>query len=81
MKTKKIPMRSCVVTKEKLEKRIDDTEETFKKRFNIYLEETREVISYYKDMNLLKEVNANQDINDVIKDVLKIVNGDKYDKY
>ncbi len=71
----------CDECHSKLEKRIDDTEETFKKRFNIYLEETREVISYYKDMNLLKEVNANQDINDVIKDVLKIVNGDKYDKY
>ena len=64
-----------------LVKRSDDTEEIFKKRFETYLKETKDVLKYYQDKNLLYEVNANQDIDDVIKDVLKVINGDKYDKY
>ena len=64
-----------------LERRVEDTEETFKKRFDTYLKETKDVLKYYQDKNLLYEVDASQDINDVIKDVLEIVNGDKYDKY
>ena len=71
----------CDDCQSNLVKRNDDTEEIFKKRFDTYLKETKDVIGYYRDKGLLIEVNANQDINDVIKDVIKILSGDKYDKY
>ena len=71
----------CDDCQSNLVKRNDDTEEIFKKRFDTYLKETKDVISYYRDKGLLIEVNANQDINNVIKDVIKILSGDKYDKY
>ncbi len=62
---------NCKIT---LERRHEDTEETFKKRFNTYLKETKDVITFYKDNGLLKEVDASKNIEDVINDVLNIIN-------
>lgn len=56
-----------------LERRHEDTEETFKKRFNTYINETKDVITFYKDNGLLKEVDASRNIQDVIEDVLSII--------
>ena len=46
--------------------RSDDTEETFKLRFDTYMKETNPIIKYYQDKNLLKNIDADQDINDII---------------
>jgi len=43
----------CII---ELEKRSDDNEETFKVRFNSYLENTSPIINYYKDKGLLLSV-------------------------
>lgn len=54
-----------------LEKRSDDTEETFKIRFNTYLESTSPIIQYYEDRGMLVKVNATQPLNDIYKSVVK----------
>lgn len=46
--------------------RSDDNEETFKIRFDTYMKETNPIIKYYQDKNLLKVIDADQDINDII---------------
>ena len=46
--------------------RSDDTEETFKLRFDTYMKETNPIIKYYQDKNLLKVIDADQNINDII---------------
>ena len=46
--------------------RSDDTEETFKIRFDTYMKETNPIIEYYQEKNKLKNIDADQDINDII---------------
>ena len=56
----------CDSCSSSLEKRSDDTEETFKIRFDTYMRETSPIIEYYQNKNLLKNIDADQDINDII---------------
>lgn len=54
--------------------RDDDTEEKFNVRFDTYLEKTKPLIDYYKNMNLLHEVACAEEREDTysrIKEVLK----------
>lgn len=57
-----------------LEKRTDDTLETFEKRFKIYDQETKPIIEFYKNKGLLYEVDSSLDTIDVFKQIEKIVN-------
>ena len=59
-----------------LQKRSDDNEETFNKRFDTYMLETEPVIDYYKNKNILYEVDSNLDKYEVFKNVEKIINND-----
>lgn len=56
-----------------LEKRSDDNEETFKVRFTSYLENTLPIIDYYKNKNLLINIAATDDLNQLFKEVVSSV--------
>lgn len=53
--------------------RPDDRAESFSVRLKDYHEKTLPLADYYRNKGLLKEVDALQDINDVFKDVEKII--------
>lgn len=63
----------CHLCGGKLEKRSDDTEETFKNRWNVYETKTLPVIDYYREKNLLTEVNVNRDIPSIIEEIDSIL--------
>jgi adenylate kinase len=54
----------------KIIQRIDDTEDGIKKRLEVFQEETIPVIEYYKEKKLLIEVNGEQGIEEVFKEIL-----------
>lgn len=51
--------------------RIDDTSDGVRKRLNIYYEETKPVIDYYKEKELVEEVNGEQSPEEVFQEILK----------
>jgi adenylate kinase len=60
----------CDVDGSKLEQRTDDTEEVFHERMKAFEEKTAAVIDYYRSHgNRFAEVNGNQDIDAVTKDI------------
>ena len=62
-----------------LQHRVDDTEETFKKRFITYIEVTSPVLDYYKEMNKLQIIDANYESDDVFKVVEQILDDGNVD--
>ena len=59
-----------------LTKRDDDNEETYKTRYNTYLEKTKPLIDYYKDKGVLYVVDANGTPEETFKNIEDIVRGD-----
>ncbi len=59
-----------------LEKRSDDTEETFKVRFNSYLENVNPIIEYYKEKGIYKSFLANGDPKELAVNIIKEANND-----
>ncbi len=57
-----------------LEKRNDDTEETFRERYQTYLVNTNPIIKYYQDRGLLVTVDATEEINMVYQNIDAIIN-------
>ena len=53
--------------------REDDKEETIKKRFRVYQEQTSPLIRYYEQKGILKEVNGEGDIESVYKLIVNII--------
>lgn len=53
-----------------LYQRKDDTEETVRKRIEIYLQETKPLINYYKKQDILVEIDGQQDIDKVFSDIV-----------
>ena len=53
--------------------RADDNEESFKKRFDIFLEETQPVLYYYEDKKKLFKVDARLNTNDIFNNIKKIL--------
>ncbi len=53
-----------------LEKRSDDTEETFKMRFQKYLEKTSPIVDYYEKKNRLAKVRATDDLKTIYNNVI-----------
>lgn len=62
----------CNYDGSELYQREDDKEETVKNRIKVYFEKTRPLIEYYKMAGLLKEIDGDKPINEVVKE-LKIV--------
>ena len=56
---------------EKLTVRADDTEETARERFQIYLKNTQPVEDYYRERGVLCEIDANRTADEVAENVRK----------
>lgn len=54
--------------------RHDDEEDVIKNRFEVYLKQTKPLIDYYKNKNILIEVDASKLIEDISKDIFKALN-------
>jgi len=66
--------RLCDKCKIELYERIDDKDENvIRERFKVYHEETEPVIRYYKRKGLLKEINAEAPIKEVVKRIEKAI--------
>ncbi len=62
----------CDLCGGKLITRDDDQEEVVMERLNVYHKETEPLIGYYRDLGLLKVVDANQTPEKVYQEVLKL---------
>lgn len=63
----------CLNCGNALTKRSDDTEEKFVNRFNTYMENTKPVIDYYKDKNMLYTVSSIGDKNEIFNNIKSII--------
>lgn len=59
----------CDSCSSNLEKRTDDTESTFKDRFDTYINNAKPMLDYYKDLNKLINIDASKDAKDIFKDI------------
>ncbi len=64
----------CDSCGKKLIKRNDDNEESFKVRFESFVNNTRPVLDYYEKKNKLHKIDVNRDVLDIFDDILRIVN-------
>lgn len=62
----------------KLIQRLDDTREIFGNRLKVYFEITSEIVRYFKNLNVLYEVNASGNVEDIFNNIKNIV-GEYYD--
>ena len=53
--------------------RADDTEETIRKRFDVYLAETAPLVEYYKEQGLVHDIDANGDIQTKVDAISEII--------
>ncbi len=63
----------CDFDGSELYQREDDKSETVVRRIRVYLEQTAPLIDYYKERNLLKEIDGRQSIEEVSARVLAIL--------
>ncbi len=56
-----------------LQKRTDDTEKVIKKRFDTYKNETLPILNFYKEQNLLHQINGMAKIDDISKEIRGII--------
>lgn len=57
-----------------LTQRKDDKAETVKERLKVYREQTADLIDYYKKMGVLRTVDANLDVEETRKEIIKTLN-------
>lgn len=60
----------------KLYQRKDDNLEAFQNRYKMYLEKTAPIIEHYKKQGVLHEVDGSKTVDEIFKDVKKIISGD-----
>lgn len=53
--------------------RSDDNEETFKIRFDNYMNETKPVLQYYQDKNKLNIIDATLNVDDIIEKIERVI--------
>ena len=51
--------------------RVDDNEESIRKRFKVYEDSTRPIINYFKSIDKVRSVDSNRHLDDVFTDVSK----------
>jgi adenylate kinase len=56
-----------------IEGRADDNEETIRTRMKVYQEQTAPLLDYYRERNLLVEVNGEQSIDEVQQSLLLVI--------
>ena len=64
----------CDFDGSELYQREDDKPETVKHRIQVYEQQTRPLIDYYRERGILVEIDGSQSIEDVTKDLLEMVN-------
>lgn len=60
----------CDICKSKLEQRADDNEETFKNRFENFLNETKPLIDFYKEKGNLIIIDAEKEAEDIVNEII-----------
>jgi adenylate kinase len=65
--------RVCDICGGELYQRADDTPETQKRRIDVYFEQTAPLIEWYRERGLLVEINGEQPIDEVGRDLLAAV--------
>jgi len=66
-----------ILERKNLEKRDDDKEEIAVKRFQTYEKNIKPVIDFYKQSDLLKEVNAEASIDEISDEISGLIDGIK----
>ena len=56
-----------------LDKRSDDNEKTIINRFENYLEKTLPILDFYKDLNLLHQINGKSNIDEIFEQIQAII--------
>jgi adenylate kinase len=56
-----------------LTQRKDDTPEVFSRRLEVYLDQTVPVLEHYRELELLREVNGAQAVDEVTQEILRLV--------
>lgn len=69
----------CDKCNSKLAQRTDDNEETFKKRFDTYIEVTNPLLEYYKEKNKLCVVDASQESDEIFMSIENILKSEGVD--
>ena len=66
----------CDKCNHELKVRSDDNEKTFSKRFDTYMEKTKDLIEYYKNKDVLKtiEVLETKTANEIFEEIKRIIN-------
>ena len=67
----------CDYCKGELYQRKDDGEETVKRRWSVYAEETAPVISYYEKKGTLREVSGDLDVGELNKILIALFQREK----
>lgn len=57
----------------KLVQRDDDKEDTVKNRIKVYNENTKPLIAYYENRNIIADIDGQQDIDKVLADIVKAI--------
>jgi len=65
----------CDIDGSELYQRDDDKTETVKRRIRVYLEQTQPLIKYYRQKDVLVEVNGRSSIDQVTADLLSAIQG------
>lgn len=60
----------------RLYQRKDDNLEAFQTRYKMYIEKTAPIIDHYKNQNVLYEVDGSKSVEEVFKQIDKIISGD-----
>ena len=63
----------CDSCQNALFKRDDDNEESFNKRFDIFIKNNEEIMHYYKSINKLEIIDVDNDSDDVFKNIEKVI--------
>jgi adenylate kinase len=56
--------------------RADDTEETVKRRLEVYLSQTKPLVEYYQEQGLYAEIDGRQPIDKVFRNIMGSLRGD-----
>ena len=54
-------------------KRTDDNEKTIANRFDDYIEKTLPILDFYRELNLLREINGMSNMNEIFKEIRDII--------
>lgn len=63
----------CPVCGGKIIQRNDDNEKTIRHRLSVYEQQTAPLVEYYSDKGYLHRVDGTRDVNQVFRDILKII--------